>query len=99
MRYSQAKGRLLILDDDAAVGPSWLPRRAAGLRGRAESPTDAFFRLIDQWSPTHIAIDLVMPEMDGVEVLVELARRKCDARIIITSGIGAGSWRLPRDRR
>jgi EAL domain-containing protein (putative c-di-GMP-specific phosphodiesterase class I) len=89
MRYSQAKGRLLILDDDVAVG-TFMASTAArlGFEARAEARPDAFFRLIDQWSPTHIAIDLVMPEMDGVEVLVELARRKCDARIIITSGIG-----------
>jgi EAL domain-containing protein (putative c-di-GMP-specific phosphodiesterase class I)/ActR/RegA family two-component response regulator len=86
---SGAYGRLLILDDDAAVG-TFMESTAArlGFDARAAAHPDSFFTLVDQWSPTHIAIDLVMPEMDGVEVLVELAKRKCKARIIITSGIG-----------
>lgn len=48
----------------------------------------AFFRTVDEWHPTHIAIDLVMPEMDGVEVLVRLAEGESEAQIIITSGLG-----------
>lgn len=48
-----------------------------------------FFRQLDGWGPSHIAIDLVMPDMDGVEVLVELARRGCNAHIIISSGVGS----------
>jgi EAL domain-containing protein (putative c-di-GMP-specific phosphodiesterase class I)/FixJ family two-component response regulator len=89
MRQSASSGRLLILDDDRAVG-AFIGSTAAisGFEARAEADPSAFFRLLDQWSPTHIALDLVMPEMDGVEVLVELARRKCKAQIIITSGIG-----------
>jgi CheY-like chemotaxis protein len=33
-------------------------------------------------------LDLVMPGMDGTNVLAELAERRCTARIIITSGTG-----------
>jgi CheY-like chemotaxis protein len=53
--------------------------------------TDArllILRAVDEWHPTHIAVDLVMPEMDRVEVLVKLADRKCRAKIIIASGVG-----------
>jgi EAL domain-containing protein (putative c-di-GMP-specific phosphodiesterase class I)/FixJ family two-component response regulator len=89
MRQSASSGRLLILDDDPAVG-AFIGSTAAmsGFDARAEADPSAFFRLLDDWLPTHIALDLVMPEMDGVEVLVELAHRKCKAQIIITSGIG-----------
>ena len=45
--------------------------------------------MVGEWNPTHITVDLVMPEMDGVEVLVELAARGCKANVIITSGMGS----------
>ncbi len=51
-----------------------------------ESPTE-FFQLVEEWAPTHVAIDLVMPEMDGVEVIARLAKRRCRAQIIVTSGM------------
>jgi EAL domain-containing protein (putative c-di-GMP-specific phosphodiesterase class I)/ActR/RegA family two-component response regulator len=81
--------RLLILDDEAAVGK--VIRTIAegfGLKAQAATVPAEFFALIEQWNPTHIALDLVMPEMDGVQVLTELAKRRCNARIIITSGVG-----------
>src|SRR5690606_15100246 len=45
-------------------------------------------RLLNEWAPTHVVIDLVMPRVDGVEVLRMLADRHCGARIILTSGAG-----------
>ncbi|MDE2306238.1 MAG: EAL domain-containing protein, partial [Gammaproteobacteria bacterium] len=81
--------RLLILDDDPQVGKMIrLIAETVGVAARCPEHADEFFELIDDWRPTHIALDLVMPEMDGVEVLVELARRRCTAKIIITSGVG-----------
>ena len=84
------KGRLLILDDDAAIGKMIeLVAESAGFEARSTSQPDIFFRELDRWSPTHIAIDLIMPEMDGVEVVQLLADRECRAGIIITSGVGS----------
>jgi EAL domain-containing protein (putative c-di-GMP-specific phosphodiesterase class I) len=81
--------RLLILDDDPHIGKMvQLIAESVGLAARFMTNTVEFFRAVDEWNPTHIAIDLVMPEMDGVEVLVKLADRKCKAKIIITSGVG-----------
>jgi EAL domain-containing protein (putative c-di-GMP-specific phosphodiesterase class I) len=84
------KGRLLILDDDPAIGKT-IERVAesVGFQARSVSQPIAFFRELDLWSPTHIAIDLIMPEMDGVEVVQLLADRGCRAGIIITSGVGS----------
>ena len=82
--------RLLILDDDPHIGKMvQLIAESVGLAARFMTNTAEFFRAVDEWHPTHIAVDLVMPEMDGVEVLVKLADRKCRAKIIITSGAGA----------
>jgi EAL domain-containing protein (putative c-di-GMP-specific phosphodiesterase class I)/CheY-like chemotaxis protein len=82
--------RLLVLDDDPNIGRAIQSIvEAAGSQARFTSDTEAFFRGVVDWHPTHIAIDLVMPEMDGVEVLAKLAERKCEAKIIITSGVGS----------
>lgn len=81
--------RLLILDDDPMIGET-IQRIAelAGLEAHFTSNQDLFFSLLTDWKPTHIALDLIMPEMDGVQVMAELAQRSCRARIIITSGVG-----------
>src|ERR1035438_10220064 len=83
------KRRILILDDDADVGQiiQWM---AESLGFEAESATrpEEFFKKLDQLSPEFITIDLVMPELDGVEIMRLLAERKCAAKIIISSGMG-----------
>ncbi len=82
--------RFLILDDDTNNGLAIQSiAEAAGLQARFTIDSKAFFRAVEDWRPTHIAIDLVMPDMDGVEVLAKLAELKCEARIIITSGLGS----------
>lgn len=82
-------GRLLILDDEPSIGELIQSvGERAGFEARSTTDPDEFFRIVEQWGPTHIVLDLVMPHMDGVEVLTQLARRGCDARIVISSGVG-----------
>lgn len=82
-------GRLLIFDDDAEVAKIVnLIARSSGLVGRFAADAAEFFRIADEWQPTHIALDLIIPETDVEQVLIEMARRRFTASIIITSGIG-----------
>jgi len=83
------KGRVLILDDDPIVGRS-IAQLCEYLDIESVAVTDPteFFRFVTDWNPTHIILDLVMPEMDGVQVLQQLARQSCRARITISSGVG-----------
>lgn len=82
--------RLLILDDDLMVGGTIaLIAESAGWDCKATDEPQVFFAHLDAWQPTHIVLDLVMPKMDGVEVMVELSRRACAAQIIISSGVGS----------
>jgi EAL domain-containing protein (putative c-di-GMP-specific phosphodiesterase class I)/FixJ family two-component response regulator len=82
--------RLLILDDDEMIGQTMAYiAQSIGLTTRTTLSAEEFFVEVEGWDPTHIALDLIMPDMDGVEVLVELARRDCQAGIIISSGVGA----------
>ncbi len=81
---------LLILDDDPVVAT--IIRMMAERLNFDVAIADnaaAFFEALDLRKPSHIAVDLVMPVVDGVEILLELARRECKASIIITSGAGS----------
>jgi EAL domain-containing protein (putative c-di-GMP-specific phosphodiesterase class I) len=81
--------RLLVLDDDMDVARI-IARVAqgSGFETRITAGPEQFLEEVAQWSPTHIALDLVMPRMDGVEVMRRLAELGCRARLIVTSGVG-----------
>lgn len=81
--------RLLILDDDELTGKTISNiAEFAGMKTCICQTSVDFFQKLEHWQPSHIAVDLIMPDMDGVEVLVELANRKTSAGVIITSGVG-----------
>ena len=83
-------GRLLVLDDDADFGLTVCAMASrAGFEARAATTARDFYRIEAEWRPTHIALDLVMPDIDGVEVMRQLAEQRCAAAIIITSGAGS----------
>lgn len=82
-------GRLLVLDDDSQIGRMiQFVAESAGFESRALTDATEFFRVVEEWQPTHIALDLLMPDMDGVQVLEQLGTQRCPARIILTSGVG-----------
>lgn len=82
-------GRLLILDDDAAVGKLLvLGAQRVAFQALLCEQARAFFQAVGDWQPTHLAIDLSMPDMNGLQVLDRLAAEGCQARVIITSGAG-----------
>lgn len=81
--------KLLILDDELAIGRT-IENIATRVGFDVRTCVDPaqFFSELDTWTPSHIAVDLMMPSMDGVEVLRQLAERACDAQVIVTSGMG-----------
>lgn len=85
-----SKGKLLILDDESMTGNTIKTiAEFSGFECRFTPSPVQFFEWVAEWSPDLIAIDLIMPQMDGVEVIVELAKRHCMAGIIVTSGVGS----------
>lgn len=80
-------GRILVIDDDEVVG--MLVSAAAQAMGLhcqvAKDPTT----YLDLLTPetTLILLDLVMPGMDGIEVLRILGEQNCKARIVLMSGM------------
>lgn len=78
---------LLVVDDDMDM--SAIVRETAELVGfRAESVGTAadLFKRLAQYMPDVIVLDLVMPDVDGMEVLQRLSERGCSAKIIVMSG-------------
>ncbi|MBX9634775.1 MAG: EAL domain-containing response regulator [Magnetospirillum sp.] len=79
--------RLLVIDDEPGFA-TFVARVAesCGYDVRTTGNPAEFRRLCAEWRPTHIILDLVMPETDGVELLRYLAGVLSTARIWIMSG-------------
>ena len=79
--------RILVIDDDRVVGEivSALAK-AMGLQCDVTRSPKSFFDLITP-DTSLILLDLVMPEMDGIEILRLLGEMQCKARIVLMSGI------------
>lgn len=79
---------LLVLDDDegiaAIIGEIGTK---AGFVSDITSDIDGFKRVLRQHTPDVIALDLQMPELDGVEVLRMLGDESCEAGIFLVSGM------------
>lgn len=85
-----SRPRLLILDDIKQVGATIAAvARSAEFEARAVTEPMEFFEALKSWAPQYMVIDLVMPKMDGVEVIRLLAGMNCKARLIISSGVGS----------
>jgi EAL domain-containing protein (putative c-di-GMP-specific phosphodiesterase class I)/FixJ family two-component response regulator len=82
------KQKILIIDDDTDIC-EYVSAAAEVLDWRCISTSTAS-DFIDNLTPdtSLIFLDLLMPEMDGVELLRLLAKQQCDAGIVLMSGVG-----------
>jgi EAL domain-containing protein (putative c-di-GMP-specific phosphodiesterase class I)/CheY-like chemotaxis protein len=82
--------RLLVLEDDPVIaGIIAALASEVGMQARIAGNSHAFFDILADWTPTHVSVDLVMPGLDGVQILARLAQLECRARILIVSGVDA----------
>lgn len=90
MNKSPRNRRLLVLDDDKTVNYTISSvADHAGFETRSATAFSEFQAVLEDWRPTHVIIDLHMPDIDGVEALHQLADKGTEANIIVTSGLGA----------
>jgi len=82
-----AQRRLLIVDDEPEFG-EYVKRVAAELGFSVEVTHAAsdFMELYRSFDPTVIVMDILMPHMDGIELVQWLAGNGCSARVILASG-------------
>jgi EAL domain-containing protein (putative c-di-GMP-specific phosphodiesterase class I)/FixJ family two-component response regulator len=83
-----ATQRILVIDDEVDVGEFVTDAaQAMGFECTATSDAKAF---LDALGPdtTLILLDLMMPEMDGIELLRLLGQQKCKAGVVLMSGVG-----------
>jgi EAL domain-containing protein (putative c-di-GMP-specific phosphodiesterase class I)/FixJ family two-component response regulator len=85
-RKMSAVERLLVIDDDVDVGEFiTATAQKLGLPCIASSTAAAFLRTLTP-DTTLVLMDLMMPEMDGIELLRLLRKQQCKADIILMSG-------------
>jgi DNA-binding response OmpR family regulator len=88
-------GRLMVVDDDPNF--SALIRSvgvAQGFEVCIVNQAREFKSAYCEFAPNVIVLDLVMPDMDGIEVLDYLGARASGARIILLSGTDATCLRM-----
>lgn len=84
---AERERRLLIVDDDREIG-DLIARVATGAGYSATVVTNpaAFMAEFDRLSPSVVSIDMLMPEMDGLELVDWVVQRRLDVKILIVSG-------------
>jgi DNA-binding response OmpR family regulator len=79
--------RLLVVDDQRLFGE--MIARVGELAGFSVTITQQvgeFLEQLEAIQPSVITVDLIMPGVDGIELLHELANRGCRAKILLISG-------------
>ena len=78
---------VLIVDDSPDMG-AFLAKVARGLQFDVAVTDNAedFMKNYEAGEPDIIVMDIVMPNVDGLELLQYLAGRKCRSRILVMTG-------------
>jgi len=82
---------LIITDDDPTI-VKLITEVAESIGYEVSSATNGkqLLTAITEAPPNVIILDLVMPDMDGIETLRELAKRECTSALIFITGFQQG---------
>src|SRR5687768_14546593 len=79
--------RVLIVDDrDAFAGFLRVVAAGCGYEPRILQHRETFEDVVSYWKPDIIALDIVMPERDGIELIGALAKADYHGQLILVSG-------------
>ena len=81
--------RILVVDDDDQIRNAFrLTLERAGYEVEEAQDGKAAMKRFAQWHADLVITDIVMPEKDGLEVMMELRRTAPSVRILAVSGGG-----------
>ncbi len=79
--------RMLLIDDELGfrefVGKV---ATSAGYEVELTSNVKDFMSLYESFDPTLIVMDMIIPEMDGFELMQWLITQNCEARVLVVTG-------------
>jgi EAL domain-containing protein (putative c-di-GMP-specific phosphodiesterase class I) len=80
--------KLLVIDDQADLC-EFISEAATvlGFEARAVTEPEAFRRVVEEFQPTVVVLDLQMPGADGIELLRFLGERGSKAQVLVASGM------------
>src|SRR5687768_7494624 len=83
---------VLLVEDDADTREV-MERllRVAGCDVRATASAGEALLLLEEWPPTHILLDLMLPDAAGVVVLRSVRRRQLPVRVALLTAAGPDS--------
>ena len=83
-------GRLLIVDDEKDVAAFVsIVATNAGYAVQIVSQAGDFEFHLNQWQPTVVFLDIIMPDRDGLELIGVLERQKFGGHVVLMSGSDA----------
>lgn len=78
---------ILLVDDDEGTRSLFVEiAELADFQIHTASSGDEFFRLYEEKEPDLLILDLVMPNMDGLELMRKLLAKKCQLPLLVISG-------------
>lgn len=78
--------RLLVVDDIAELGEVVRTvGKNLGYDVRLSTHGKGFMQAVDDFDPTTVMIDIVMPDIDGFQLVKWLRDRGCKAKVIVAS--------------
>jgi|RhiMethySRZTD1v2_1073278.scaffolds.fasta_scaffold3453252_1 CheY-like chemotaxis protein len=82
---------LLVEDDDDTREVTARLLQAAGCLVRATPSVGEALLLLEEWLPTHVLLDLMLPDAGGIVVLRAVRRRNLPVRIAVVTAAGPES--------
>ena len=89
--------KLLVVDDEPSI-TRIIGRIAEGLGYEvvAVNKPDEALDTYSRFQPSILMIDMIMPDIDGIDILRHVAATGVQTKIVVMSGFGAGYLRLAK---
>lgn len=82
--------RALVVDDDQAMlGLLDECLKTRGLNTRTARTGDEALRVMRDWAPDFVLMDVLLPGLSGLDVLAAVRHQRLDTAVILTTGVGS----------